>query len=183
MVEIETKIDEIDLKDAEEALRKIGAKFVEKKLFKRWVFSLPEKSGEDRFVRLRTDGKTSTLTYKRRFGDGLANTEEIETEVKNFDAVAKILSSLILEPLYQENRRTLYSFGDVEISIDEWPKLPPIMEIEADSEAKVRDALNKLNIKGKELGNIGWEKVYAMHGMDLRSFKILKFDDKEEKYD
>ena len=57
------------------------------------------------------------------------------------------------------------------------------MEIEADSEAKVRDALNKLNIKGKELGNIGWEKVYAMHGMDLRSFKILKFDDKEERYD
>jgi adenylate cyclase class 2 len=77
----------------------------------------------------------------------------------------------------------VYSFGDVGVSIDEWPKLPPIMEIEADSEAKVRDALNKLNIKGKELGNIGWEKVYAMHGMDLRSFKILKFDDKEERYD
>jgi hypothetical protein len=35
----------------------------------------------------------------------------------------------------------------------------------------------RLGIKGKELGNISWEKVYAYHGIDLNSFKILKFDD------
>ncbi len=177
MIEIETKIDGIDKKEAVEALKRIGAKFVDEKLFRRWIFNLEEKKGEDRFIRIRTDGKTTTLTYKDRSGKGFANTEEIETEVKDLDATAKIFSAIIPEHLYQENKRTVYSFEGAEITIDEWPKLPPLMEIEADSEAKVNDIINKLNIKGKVLGNIGWEKVYSMYGMDLRSFKVLKFDD------
>ena len=135
--------------------------------------------GADRFIRLRTDGKKTTLTYKRRLGSSLANTEEIEVEVKDFDAAAKILSQIIPNPLYQESKRTSYLLEGVEISIDEWPKLPPILEIEADSEEKIKDVIKKLSIKGRELGNIGWEKVYFLYGMDLRSFKILKFEDPE----
>ncbi len=180
MIEIETKIDGIDTKETAKILKKIGAKLVGRKLFRRWIFNLEEKSGGDRFIRLRTDGKKTTLTYKHRLGSTLANTEEIETEVKDFDAAAKILSSLIPEPLYQENKRTTYSLDGVEITIDEWPKLPPIMEIEADSEARIRETINRLGIKGRELGNIGWEKVYSMYGMDLRSFRILKFGDGAE---
>jgi adenylate cyclase class 2 len=67
-----------------------------------------------------------------------------------------------------------------EISIDEWPKLPPILEIEADSETKIKEIINKLNIKGKMLGNIGWERVYSLYNMDLRSFKVLKFKGTEK---
>ncbi len=180
MIEIETKIENVDLKDAVKALEKNGAKFEGKKFFRRWIFNLEDKNGGERFVRLRTDGKKTTLTYKHRIGGGLANTEEIETEVNDFDTVAKILSSIIPEPLYQESKRTVYSLDGAEITIDEWPKLPPIIEIEADSEAKVKDTISRLALKGNELGNIGWEKVYLMHDMDLRSFKILKFDDKTE---
>ena len=83
-------------------------------------------------------------------------------------------------PLYQESKRTSYLLEGVEISLDEWPKFPPILEIEADSEEKIKEVIKKLSIKGRELGNIGWEKVYSLYGMDLRSFKILKFDDSEK---
>ncbi|MGC9142953.1 MAG: adenylate cyclase, partial [Candidatus Micrarchaeia archaeon] len=76
----------------------------------------------------------------------------------------------------QENKRTSYNLDGVEISIDEWPKLPPILEIEADSEEKIKETIDKLGIKGRVLGNISWEKVYSLYGMDLRKFKILKFE-------
>mgnify|MGYP001626451680 CR=1 FL=1 len=175
MIEIETKIDGIDVKEVKRALKRLGAKAAKKKLFRRYIFNLEEKAGEDKFIRLRTDGKKSTLTYKHRQGKSLSNTEEIETEVKDFDATARIISAILPEPLYQENKRTSYSLDDVEISIDEWPKLPPILEIEADSEYKIREMIKKLGIHGRLLGNISWEKVYSIYGMDLRKFKILKF--------
>jgi len=179
-MEIETKIDKIDPKEVVNILKKNKAKFLGKFLFRRFVFNLEDKNGGDRFVRLRTDGKKATLTYKHRIGNTLSNTEEIETEVKDFDATAKILSEIIPGPLYQENRRTAYILDGVEITIDEWPKLPPIMEIEADSEEKVKETIARLGIKGRELGNIGWTKVYSMYGIDLQSFKVLKFEDDED---
>ncbi len=97
MIEIESKIDEIDVDEVKGALKKLWAKASKKKLFRRYVFNLEEKAGEDRFIRLRTDGKKSTLTYKHRQGSGFANTEEVETEVKDFDAVARIRKFKILK--------------------------------------------------------------------------------------
>jgi len=179
--EIETKIDNINVDEVVKALKKNKAKFLGKFFFRRYIFNLEDPEGADRFIRLRTDGKKTTLTYKRRLGSSLANTEEIEVEVSDFDATAKILSQVMPNPLYQESKRTSYLLEGVEISIDEWPKLPPILEIEADSEEKIKEVIKKLGIKGRELGNIGWEKVYSIYSMDLRSFKILKFDDSKEK--
>ncbi|MEM4098919.1 MAG: hypothetical protein QXZ38_04150 [Candidatus Micrarchaeaceae archaeon] len=65
----------------------------------------------------------------------------------------------------------------MEVTIDEWPKLPPIVEIEGQSEGDVRKAISRLGIKGRELGNIGWERVYSMYGFNLRDYKILKFEE------
>ncbi|MEM3181155.1 MAG: CYTH domain-containing protein [Candidatus Micrarchaeaceae archaeon] len=177
MIEIETKIDQIDPAEVVRLLTKNGAKLVGKKLFRRWIFNLEGKKGEDRFIRVRTDGDTATLTYKHRSGDSLANTEEIETVVEDFDAAAKIISAVASEPYYQESRRTVYSLDNVEVAIDEWPKLPPIVEIEGQSEEDVKKAISRLGIKGRELGNIGWERVYSMYGFNLRDYKILKFEE------
>jgi len=174
MIEIETKIDSINKREIENALKKAGAKPLGTRLFRRLVFGLEEKKGEDRFIRLRTDGTKTTLTYKRRHGAGLANTEEIETEVADFEAAAKILSKILKNPVYQESMRTSYSLDGAEISIDEWPMLKPVLEIEASSESKVKNVIRKLGIKGRVLGNISWEKVYALHGINLKRFKSLK---------
>ncbi|ASI13634.1 CYTH-like superfamily phosphatase [Candidatus Mancarchaeum acidiphilum] len=175
MIEIETKIDDINESEAREALNRLGAEFKGDKFYRRYIFDLGSNEGEDKFIRLRTDGNKSTITYKDRKGGTLANTEEIETGVEDFNAAAKILSAALPNLLYQESKRSLYNLEGVEISIDQWPKLPPLMEIEADSEEKVMETIKKLGIKGKAIGNIGWEKVYSMYGMDLNDFKILKF--------
>ncbi|MEM0074421.1 MAG: hypothetical protein QXX70_00815, partial [Candidatus Micrarchaeaceae archaeon] len=60
MIEIETKIDQIDPAEVVRLLTKNGAKLVGKKLFRRWIFNLEGKKGEDRFIRVRTDGDTAT---------------------------------------------------------------------------------------------------------------------------
>jgi len=106
--EIETKINKINVDEIVKALKKNKAKFLENFFFRRYVFNLKDPEGADRFIRLRTDGKKTTLTYKRRLGSSLANTEEIEVEVSDFDATAKILSQIIPNPLYQESKRTSY---------------------------------------------------------------------------
>ncbi|MCL5112332.1 MAG: CYTH domain-containing protein [Candidatus Marsarchaeota archaeon] len=176
MTEIETKIDEIDIVEIKKILDVNTLLVKDRKLMKRWIFNLGNEKDVDEFVRIRSDGKISTLTYKRRSGSGLANTEEIETEIGDFDIAAKIFSKIVNENYYQENFRTTYKYKDAEITIDEWPKLLPILEIEAESEEAIRSVIDELGIHGKELGNIGWEKVYAMHGIELHSFKVLKFD-------
>ncbi len=176
MMEIETKIDGIDRAETEGLLARKDARFMGRKLMKRWIFVLQREKGADRFLRLRTDGTAATLAYKYRSGEGLANTEELETPIGNFGEAAKIFSRLVGESYYQENYRSTYSYGDAEITIDEWPKIPPVMEIEAKSEQEVRRVIGEFGIRGRELGNISWEKVYAIHGLDLSSFKVLKFE-------
>ncbi len=125
MIEIETKIDSINKREIENALKKAGAKPLGTRLFRRLVFGLEEKKGEDRFIRLRTDGTKTTLTYKRRHGAGLANTEEIETEVADFEAAAKILSKILKNPVYQESMRTSYKSERENPRFQSWDESEP----------------------------------------------------------
>ena len=70
MKEIETKIIDINEKEVRDKLLKIGAKKVDSIFYRRYVFSLTDKKEIDEFVRIRTDGKKTTITYKYREGNG-----------------------------------------------------------------------------------------------------------------
>ena len=175
MLEIETKILDFDEKKLRENLEQNGADFKGKYLFRRWIFDLTKNKGEDEFVRLRTDGKRATLTYKFRKGAGLDNTEEIETGIENFDDAAKLLSKIFNEGYYQENKCEKWDFEGVEVSLNLWPKIPPVLELEGGSDQKLEKVIKELEIKGKNIGNVGWSELYKRYGLDIHSFKILKF--------
>jgi adenylate cyclase class 2 len=144
-------------------------------LFRRWVFSLSDKKAYDSFIRIRTDGKSPTLTYKFRKGKGLRNTKEIETSIGDFNKVAQILSKALKEKYYQENWHETYSYNGLEITIDKWPGIPPYIEIEGPSVKKINDCIRKLHIKGKVIGNVSMIKVYEHYGKNIHSSKNLKF--------
>ena len=175
MLEIETKILEFNEKKLTDSLKQRGADFKGKYLFRRWIFDLTKNKGEDEFVRLRTDGKRVTLTYKFRKGTGLDNTEEIETGIENFDDAAKLLSKIFNGGYYQENKCEKWDFKGVEISLNSWPKIPLVLELEGESEEKLEKVIKELDIKGRNIGNVGWSELYKRYGLDLHSFKILKF--------
>lgn len=171
MLEIETKIADIDRKALEKQFKANKVKFLENVSFKRWVFVLSHKNGKDEFIRVRTDGKKTTLTYKLRKGKGLRNTEEIETEVESFDETVEILSRLIKEKYYQESTREIYSYKRVEITINKWPRIPEYMEIEGPGAKEIYGCIRDLKIEGKVLGNIGIAKLYEYYGKSIRKQK------------
>lgn len=183
-IEYETQVLDINPKKIAEKLRKLGAKEEAETLMKRWTFEINCSrdgefgKGKDKWVRLReTNGKTK-LTYKSRESKEVAGTEEIEVEVSDFDKAAKILSKLscFKEKYYQENKIHTFRLNEIEFGINIWPKIPPALEIEAKSEEKVKEGLRLLGLEGKDVGHLGWVKVYFKYGLDLHSFKELKFE-------
>jgi predicted adenylyl cyclase CyaB len=181
MIEIETKIVGIDNKEVKGALSRLHAELVGRFLQRRWVFDISPSKEVDEFIRVRTDGKKTTLTYKRREGSGMSNTYEVETEVEDFNKAAEILSKVMRGARYQENYRELYRCDGLEVAIDHWPMIKPHLEVEGPSEEEVKDLIRRLRIRGKEVGNVSVVKIYAGEGIDLNSFKELRFSKDERK--
>ena len=154
MKEIETKIIDINEKEVRKRLVKIGAKRIGKLFYRRYVFFLTDKKKIDEFVRIRTDGKKTTITYKYREGSGLRNTEEIETVAEDFKKATEIFEkALKIKPIYQENKVEKWLYNGVEIDIIYWPLIKPILEIEGKTVKDVVKTKEKLNIKGMDIGN------------------------------
>lgn len=172
--EFETKVLDIDVKEIENKLRRLNAKEEAEVLMKRWIFDIEPL--KDEWIRLRDEGKKVTIAYKHKTGSGISETEEIEVEVSNFEEAAKILSKLkFKDKYYQENKRKLFILNDIEFSIDTWPKIPPYLEIESYNEEKVREGLVLLNLGNKDVGNLSVKDTYKKYGVDIHSFKKLKF--------
>ncbi len=180
MLEIETKVIGIDVPSVRKSLKARKAKFLGKFLLKRYVFNLSNKEGEDNYVRIRTDGKKATLTYKFRKGKGLRNTTEIETGIEDFEKAARIFSRIIKERYYQENLRESYLYKGAAVDINTWPEIPPYVEVEGRSAKHVYGCIRALGIKGKTVGNISAVQLYRLYGKDLHSEKAVRFRQGEQ---
>ena len=64
---------------------------------------------------------------------------------------------------------------DVEFAIDFWPKIPAFLEVEAADEAGVEKGLRMLSIE-ENVGNLSVVDVYKKYGLDIHSFRELKFE-------
>lgn len=174
-VEYEAKILNIDVDGIVKKLKKIGAIEGQAYAFRRYVFdTIPPIKG--RWVRLRSNGIVTTLTVKEIHDDTIEGTHEWEVEVSDIATCLTILEKISLQPKgYQENRRTEYKLGDVELSIDHWPQLSPYLEIEGKSEADVVDAAKLLGFAKEELTSRNTEALYADAGITLNDIPELKF--------
>lgn len=177
--EYETQVLDIDKKEIIEKLRKLGAKEEPEVLQKRWVFDInpcTDKS-QGEWIRLRQAGKKKpTITYKNKSGKEINQTQEIEIEADDFDKSYQLLSKLkFAGTYYQENKRHKFVLDDIEFTIDSWPMIPTILEIEAKSEKNVIKGLSILGLNKKDSGHWGMVNIYKHYGIDLHSFKELKF--------
>jgi adenylate cyclase, class 2 len=180
--EYETQIVDFDKEQVIKKLRELGAKEEPEILQKRWVFDIKCSSGKDvglgEWIRLREVRGKSVLTYKNKRGRGIDETEEVEVEVSDFEKTAQILSKLthFAGKYYQENKRHKFILNEIEFTIDTWPKIPTILEIEAQNEEKVNEGLKILNLTGKDLGHVGLPKIYDMHKLNIHAYKELRFE-------
>lgn len=174
-VEYEGKILNIDVKRIQQKLASLKAKKVSDYNYKRYVFDVIPKN-KNRWIRLRTDGKTTTLTVKEISSVSVDGTFEWEVSVSDFDKTLKILSKMGIEPRgYQENKREEYLLDSVAISIDQWPKLNPYLEIEGKDKESVYDALLKLGYDESDMNYENTKSLYKAIGIDIKNLKTLKF--------
>lgn len=175
--EYEVRILDIDVKKIKAKLASVGAKKIVERNMRRYIYDLSKSSGGDcnKWIRLRNDGKKSSLTIKEIKHSGIDGTEELEIEVGDFDKTCHILKHMGFNPdTYQENRRISYKLGSAGLEIDSWPKIPPFLEIEAPSIKDIAEIVAKLGLKMSDTTTMPILKVYNEYGIDLHTIKELK---------
>lgn len=133
----------------------------------------------NKWIRLRTNGKKTTLTIKEiKDKTTIDGTMELETVVGDFDVMNDILKELGYSYRnYQENYRIIYSLDNVEISIDSWPLIPTYAEIEGKTNEDVVMALEKLGYTLDDATTLDVTSIYnEIYGIDLLKIKELKFE-------
>ena len=184
--EIEVKFINILIDEIREKLREIGAVCeTPMRLMRRALIEEAHHKQEHSFLRIRDEGDKTTLTFKRRhdpMGKTIDNVKEIEVVVSDFDTTIELFKEAGWEyTTFQESRRETWKYEEVEIVIDEWPWLEPMIEIEAETEQEVRTVAEKLGFSWGDavLGSI--DVVYEMVFPNMQCRGII--DVKEARFE
>lgn len=175
-VEYECRILEINKEEFIGKLEKAGAIKIGEYFQKRYVYDFNPVIS-NKWIRLRTNGKKTTLTIKEITDKTVDGTKELEIEVSSFDDTNNILNELRYKTRnYQENSRISYMLDDVEIDIDTWPLIPTYAEIEGSSKECVDNLLKKLSICEKNITCLDVASIYnEIYNINILKIKELRF--------
>jgi len=184
MEEIEVKFLDVNKTEIENKLKALGAELVSSNIQHSKSFDFEDKRLADKYswVRLREQEGKVTLAYKERLGvsdNSLKDKgmKEIEINVSEFENTEKLLDALGLIPkFYEEKRRTTYVLDSVTCDIDEWPLIPPYLELEGSSIDELKSVAKKLDLPWEESCMCSAMQVFEKHGIDENSFSVLTFD-------
>ena len=150
-IEFEATFIDLDVGEAREKLKKLGATLIKPERLMRRVnfYTLNDEYG---WLRVRDEGDKITLSYKRFLGynknvkdQTMNDQQELCLKIDNFDAGVEFLKSLGLkQKSYQETKREEWRYKNLEITIDTWPGLEPYVEIEGKNEDEVKAAATAL---------------------------------------
>ena len=165
MKEVEVKILEIDPAAIEKSLLKLGAEKKFSGLVKVRYF---DKNGEIKkkkdVLRVRQFGEEKSdqlekveVCYKtnKHTENGYKVCDEYHLAGHNFDESVGFFEHLGFEiTCSYEKKRTVFKYKNLEVVIDEYPQIPPFMEIEGADETADEGAIEKfisaLGLEGKE---------------------------------
>lgn len=175
--EFEAKVLDIDPAETTASiLSRGGRQRGETLLQRRFVYDITP-GDESRWIRLRDTGVGATLAVKEIAHDGIDGTDEVEVGVDRFESTHELLGRLgFTARSYQENRRTSFLLDGARLEIDEWPLIPPYLEIEADSREEVLRVAALLDIPEEALTGENTVKIYLRYGIDLFTCPQLRFD-------
>lgn len=150
--EIEAKYLSIDPNEIRKKLQDVGATCKQPmQLMRRVIFSSATMNEKHAFLRVRDEGHRITMTYKQFDDMSLTGAKEIECTVSDYDdAIALIEAAGIEMRSIQEARREVWTLGEIEVVLDEWPWIDPFLEIEAPTEMLVRDTAESLGLKWED---------------------------------
>ena len=176
-IEYEVRVLEIDIKKMQKKLKELNAELVEDVFQRRYVYDF-KPVNPDKWIRLRTNGNTTTLTIKDVQSSKIDGTKEMEILVDDFDTTNEILNELGYKPRgIQENKRIKYNLNGVEVDIDTWPRIPTYLEVEGKNEEEVYKTLELLGIPKEKATALNTQTIYEeIYGIDLTNEPLLAFD-------
>ncbi|MBD0688590.1 class IV adenylate cyclase [Streptomyces sp. CBMA123] len=173
--EFEAKILNISPEKIRALLTEAGAGHLADRLQRRYVYDIPGRPGT--WVRLRDTGTEVTLCVKEIRSEAIDGVTETETTVGDFDTTNTLLGKLGYRPkAYQENRRSSWTLGGAAIEIDEWPLIPPYLEIEGENADHVHATAASLGFPVAKLTSENTTKVYHRYGIDIEAIPRLTFE-------
>ncbi|MFD9547112.1 class IV adenylate cyclase [Nocardia salmonicida] len=174
-IEHEAKILDIDPDTIERLILDKGGHKLGERFMRRYVYDVT--AGVDgKWIRLRDDGKRTTLAVKEITSDAIDGTHEVEVCVDDFAATNALLEVMgFSAKSYQETKRTSYTLDGAELELDTWPGIPPYLEIEAATKADVIRVAELLGYTEADLTGENTIKIYARHGIDLNTIRELRF--------
>jgi len=183
--EIEVIFLAIDQAAIEKRLARIGAEKVGDIFYRHTAFDFPDYrlDKEDSWVRLRDEGGTIVLAYKKRLGvtsqDGSTNDEgmeEIEVKADSYENAALLLKKIgMIEKHEAEKKRSRWRKGGVFFDIDTWPSIPTFLEIEAPTWEEVDAATKLLGLNPDDRKICSVNQVYRLYGTDVDDYQKIGF--------
>ena len=176
--EIEVRFLNINKAEFITTLRTLGATETPEYRLEETIFYDPELKWRDvdkRFVRIRKTGDAIAITYNHKQHAGIDGTEEIEFAVNDMTRARLFVERLgLVAYREQAKKRHTWKLDGVTIDIDEWPTVPPYVELEGSSEAHLKEVAAKLNLdwskKITEDALVVLEKYYNIPFGKLRHF-------------
>ncbi len=172
--EFEAKFFPISKDDFRALLHNVGARLKQQEtLMRRVIYQLADK----KWLRIRDEGIKTTITIKEIINpttiDGV---REIEITTDDFHKAKQLFDTIGLAATsYQENYRETWELHGAIITIDTWPGLDPMLEIESDSAEQVKEVIKMLGLNEKDALYGAVDTLYYMkHGISVEAFNIIK---------
>lgn len=145
-------------------------------LMQRSIFDLND---ENNWIRVRKERERTTLTLKKVIdSSSISGVQEFEITVDSYEKTNQLLEALgYKKRSVQENRREVWKVGDADVTIDTWPGIDPLVEVEAETREKVLEALQKMSVSENDgtLENV--TQIYLKElGVDIKTTPLLTFD-------
>ena len=178
--EIEARLLDCNVEQVIEKLKNKNAKFEGDWLQLRYCYDF-KPALENSWIRLRTNGKETTLTIKEINSSKIDGTKELEIVVSDFYETDLILNKLGFNARSkQENRRIRYTLDSVEIDIDFWPYIPPYVEFEADSEEDIIKVCKILGLEYGELTTLDVSSIYNKYGLNINEMPEVVLEENKK---
>lgn len=180
--EIECRLLEVDVENFVQVLKLNNAKFIGDWLQMRYCYDFNPVQ-ENSWIRLRTNGKETTLTIKEVGSSKIDGTKECEIIVSDFNTTDELLNKLgYFARSKQENRRIQFKLDNVEIDIDFWPNIPTYVEFEAETEEEIINVCKKLNIDYNKTTSLDNQNIYKQYGINLKDYPIITLEEDRKNF-
>jgi len=179
--EVEARLLEINVQNFKDKLEKANAEFIGDWLQLRYCYDFSPVNPNS-WIRLRTNGKVTTLTIKDVTSKKIDGTRESEIEVSDFAVTDEILNKMgYFARSKQENRRIQYKLDGVEIDIDFWPLIPTYAEFEAGNEEQIKKVCEKLGIEFNDLTSLDVSSIYEQYGYNINNTPMLELEEERQR--